>query len=71
MLTGISTKDEVLQFFINWLNKEYSIIDEDDELIYKLRVACADDLIGDDVDYWANNSVKDLFRAVESKLQGN
>lgn len=70
MLTGISTQSEVLTFFTKWLEREYSNIDEDDELIYQLRIACADDLISDDVDYWANSSVKDLFRAVDLKLRG-
>ena len=33
MLTNISTKDEVLDFFDKWLKKEYFVIDEDDALV--------------------------------------
>ena len=70
MLTGISNKDEVLSFFTKWLEKEYPIIDEDDELFTRLILASADDLIQDDVDYWANQSVKVLFEQSKLKLLG-
>ena len=70
MLTGISTKEEVLTFFTKWLEKEYPIIDEDDELFTRLVLASADDLINDDLDYWANQSVKVLFEQSKLKLLG-
>jgi hypothetical protein len=70
MLTGISTKEEVLTFFTKWLEKEYPIIDDDDELFTRLVLASADDLIQDDLDYWANQSVKVLFEQSKLKLIG-
>jgi hypothetical protein len=70
MLTGISTKEEVLTFFTKWLEKEYPIIDDDDELFTRLMLASADDLINDDLDYWANQSVKVLFEQSKLKLLG-
>jgi hypothetical protein len=70
MLIGISTKEEVLGFFAKWLDKEYPIIDEDDELFTRLILASADDLINEDVDYWSNTSVKTLFNSAKSKLLG-
>ena len=70
MLTGISTQLEVLQFFTNWLEKEYPIIDNDDELLQKLMIASADDLIAIDVDYWANQSVRVLYQSAKNKLLG-
>ena len=70
MLTGISTKSEVLQFFTNWLEKEYPTIDSDDELLQKLILASADDLINSDVDYWANQSVRALYQSAKNKLLG-
>ena len=70
MLTGISTQSEVLQFFTNWLEKEYPIIDSDDELLQKLILASADDLINADVDYWANQSVRVLYQSAKNKLLG-
>ena len=70
MLTGISTKEEVLTFFTKWLEKEYPIIDDDDELFTRLMLASADDLIQDDLDYWANQSVKVLFEQSKNKLLG-
>lgn len=70
MLTGISTQSEVLQFFTKWLEKEYPIIDNDDELLQKLMIASADDLIAIDVDYWANQSVRVLYQSAKNKLLG-
>ena len=70
MLTGISTQLEVLQFFTKWLEKEYPIIDNDDELLQKLMIASADDLIAIDVDYWANQSVRVLYQSAKNKLLG-
>ena len=70
MLTGISTKEEVLTFFTKWLEKEYPIIDDDDKLFTRLVLASADDLIQDDLDYWANQSVKVLFEQSKNKLLG-
>jgi hypothetical protein len=70
MLTGISTKEEVLTFFTKWLEKEYPIIDDDDELFTRLVLASADDLIQDDLDYWAKQSVKVLFEQSKNKLLG-
>ena len=70
MLKGISNKAEVLEFFSKWLNKEYFAIDEDDELLNKLILASANDLINEDVDYWANQSVKVLYNQAKSKLLG-
>jgi hypothetical protein len=70
MLTGISNRTEVLSFFTKWLEKEYPIIDDDDELFTRLVLASADDLIQDDVDYWANQSVKVLFEQSKLKLIG-
>jgi hypothetical protein len=71
MLTGISTKQDVLKHFTKWLEKEYPIIDQDDELYNQLIMASADDLINDDgADYWGNQSVKTLFERAKDKLQG-
>lgn len=70
MLTGISTNTEVLEFFSKWLDREYPIIDEDDELFTRLILAAVDDLINDDVDYWSNTSVKTLFNSAKDKLIG-
>jgi hypothetical protein len=70
MIIGISTKEEVLTFFTKWLEKEYPIIDDDDELFTRLVLASADDLIQDDLDYWANQSVKVLFEQSKLKLLG-
>jgi len=70
MLTGISSREEVLAFFTKWLEREYPIIDDDDELFSRLVLASADDLIQDDVDYWANQSVKVLFEQSKNKLIG-
>lgn len=70
MLIGISTQSEVLQFFTNWLEKEYPLIDEDDELLQKLVIAAADDLINNDVDFWANQSVRVLYQSANDKLLG-
>ena len=70
MLIGISTKNEVLEFFTNWLEKEFPVIDEDDELLQKLIIASADDLIVQDVDYWANESVKKLYQQSYDKILG-
>ena len=70
MLTGISNKEEVLAFFTKWLEREYPIIDDDDQLFTRLVLASADDLIQDDVDYWANQSVKVLFEQSKNKLIG-
>jgi len=71
MLTGISTKEDVLNHFTKWLDREYPIIDEDDELFTRLILASADDLINDDgADYWGDQSVKTLFQRAKDKLQG-
>jgi len=70
MLIGISTKNEVLQFFTNWLEKEFPVIDEDDEILQKLIIASADDLISQDIDYWANESVRKLYQHSYDKLLG-
>jgi hypothetical protein len=71
MLIGISTKQDVLNHFSKWLNKEYPIIDQDDDLYTQLIMASADDLINDDgADYWGDQSVKTLFERAKDKLQG-
>jgi hypothetical protein len=70
MLTGICTHKEVLDFFAKYAEKEYPIIDDDDKLFFDLLIAGADDLIKDDVDYWANESVKKLLSTVIQKLKG-
>ena len=70
MLIGVSTPSEVLQFFSNWLEKQHPAIDEDDELLQKLVIAAADDLISNDVDYWANQSVRVLYQSANDKLLG-
>jgi hypothetical protein len=71
MITGISTKEDVLNFLSKWLDREYPIIDEDDELFTRLILASADDLINDDgADYWGNNSVKTLFQRAKDKITG-
>ena len=71
MITGISTKEDVLNHFTKWLEREYPIIDEDDELYNRLIFACVDDLINEDgADYWGNRSVKTLFQRAKDKLQG-
>ena len=69
MLTGISTKEDVLNCLLKWLDREYPIIDEDDELYNRLIMASADDLINDDgADYWGDRSVKTLFQRAKDKL---
>ncbi len=70
MITGISTKEEVLQFFIKWYDKEFTVLDDDDSLVRDLMIASADDLINEDVDYWSNESVKKLYQSAKSKLLG-
>lgn len=71
MLIGISTKEDVLTHFTKWLEREYPIIDQDDELYTQLIMASADDLINDDgADYWGDRSVKTLFERAKDKLQG-
>lgn len=70
MLTGISTKQEVLDFFIKWYDKEFTVLDDADSLVRDLMIASADDLIAEDVDYWSNESVKKLYQAAKSKLLG-
>ena len=71
MLIGISTKQDVLNHFTKWLEREYPIIDQDDELYNQLIMASADDLINDDgADYWGDRSVKTLFQRAKDKLQG-
>jgi hypothetical protein len=70
MLTGISTKEEVLQFFIKWYDKEFTVLDDDDSLLRDLMIASADDLINEDVDYWSNESVRKLYQSAKSKLLG-
>jgi hypothetical protein len=71
MITGISNKEDVLNFLSKWLDREYPIIDEDDELFTRLILASADDLINDDgADYWGNNSVKTLFQRAKDKITG-
>ena len=70
MLTGISTKEEVLEFFIKWYDKEFTVLDDDDSLVRDLMIASADDLIAEDVDYWANESVRKLYQLAKSKLLG-
>ena len=71
MLTGISTKEDVLTYLSKWLDREYPIIDEDDELFTRLILASADDLINDDgADYWGDQSVKTLFQRAKDKLLG-
>jgi hypothetical protein len=71
MLTGISTKQDVLNNFSKWFEKEYPIIDSDDELYSRLVMASVDDLINEDgADYWGNESVKTLFQRAKHKLSG-
>jgi predicted nuclease of restriction endonuclease-like RecB superfamily len=70
MITGISTKEEVLQFFIKWYDKEFTVIDDDDSLVRDLMIASADDLITEDVDYWANEYMRKLYQSAKSKLLG-
>ena len=72
MITGISTKKDVLNFFSKWFEREYPIIDEDDELYSHLILASVDDLINEDgADYWGNESVKTLFQRAKDKLEGD
>jgi hypothetical protein len=66
MITGISTKDEVLSFFIKHVDNYYQ--DADDELLAQLIIAKAEELIAEDVDYWANQSVRELRRYAEDVL---
>ena len=67
MLTGISTKREVLDFFIKYLDNYYQ--DADDALLAQIIIAKAQELIDADVDYWANQSVKKLRQSVEDCLK--
>lgn len=66
MLTGISTKQEVLDFFIKYIDNYYQ--DADDALLAELIIAKAEELIAKDVDYWANQSVKKLRQVTEDLL---
>ena len=71
MITGISTKEDVLNHFTKWLEREYPIIDEEDELYNRLIIASVDDLINEDgADYWGDQSVKTLFQRAKDNLQG-
>jgi len=71
MLIGISTKQDVLNHFSKWLNKEYPIIDQDDDLYTQLIMASADDWINEDgAYYWGDRLVKTLFERAKDKLQG-
>ena len=54
MLTNLSTTHEVIQFFEMWLLRQ-NLIASDDEY----QKAC--DLINDDVDFWANTSMWNLY----------
>lgn len=60
MITGISTKAEVLDHFTSYIEKQYRYHDEDEYLVAQLLIAKAEELISDDVDYWANESVRKL-----------
>jgi hypothetical protein len=66
MLTGISTKEEVLSFFIKHMDNYYQ--DADDELLAQLIIAKAEELIAEDVDFWANQSVRKLRESAEDVL---
>ena len=66
MLTGISTKEEVLSFFIKHMDNYYQ--DSDDELLAQLIIAKAEELIAEDVDFWANQSVRKLRESAEDFL---
>lgn len=60
MITGICTKDEVLTHFTKYIEKQYRYHDEDEYLVAQLLIAKAEELISDDVDYWANESIRKL-----------
>ena len=66
MLTGISTKEEVLSFFIKYMDNYYQ--DANDELLAQLIIAKAEELIAEDVDFWANQSVRKLRESAEYVL---
>ena len=66
MLTGISTKREVLDFFIKYLDNYYQ--DADDALLAQIIIAKAQELIDADVDYWSNQSVRKLREVAEDIL---
>ena len=69
MLTGISTKEEVLSFFIKHMDNYYQ--DADDELLAQLIIAKAEELIAEDVDFWANQSVRKLRESAEDVLSAD
>jgi hypothetical protein len=66
MFTGISTKEEVLNWFIRYTDNQYQDAD-DQEYVNKL-IRIADELISDDVDYWANESVRKLHDTVRERV---
>lgn len=57
MLKGICTKEEVFQNFCEFLDKHFYY---DIEKVIKIKTE-AFSLIEDDVDYWADKSLWDLY----------
>lgn len=57
MITGICTKEEVFQNFCEFLDKQF---DYDSQKLAKLQKEALS-LIEEDVDYWADKSLWDLF----------
>jgi len=66
MITGISTKQEVLNWFIRYTDNQYQDAD-DQEYVNKL-IRIADELISDDVDYWANESIRKLHDTIRERV---
>ena len=66
MISGISTKQEVLDFFIKHIDNYYQ--DADDALLAQIIIAKAQELIDADVDYWSNQSVRKLREVAEDIL---
>lgn len=61
-----TTKEEVLKYFINHVDNYYQ--DADDSMLVNLIICKAKELIEQDTEYWANNSMKKLRQIVEDLL---
>jgi len=70
MLIGISNKQDVLKWFIRYTDNQYQ--DPEDEALVQCLIAKAEELISEDVDYWANESVRKLHNtALDILAAGN
>ena len=69
MLTGISTVDEVIEFFEVWLLKQ-NLFNANEYMpkdAYIHAKAC--ELIEQDVDFWANRPMWDLYNTAKNAVE--